>query len=81
MTKFYEKNSETMAMRIWMKAYPEIQHQNAVFETYSQVDKMINSLPMVDSGKYFDQYYSFNRLAINQKIIKSLSNSNRESNV
>lgn len=47
-TKFYEKNCDTLAMSLWKKAYPDVDHEAIVSKVYSQVETEVNKSPFMD---------------------------------
>ena len=70
-TKFYEKNCDIYAIKFFMRAYPEADHEQIVNEVYGRMDKHIKSLPYLDQSEMYNSTYTYDRLRVNQKLVRA----------
>jgi len=70
-TKFYEKNCDIFAHKIWKKAYPDLDHAKVVSEVYGKMESQIISLPYLDQADLYNSTYTYNRLEVNNKLVKA----------
>eukprot|EP00347_Sterkiella_histriomuscorum_P010065 403338818 len=72
MTKFYEKTCDTLALQLWKKAYPDINHEEVIDKVYGRVSNYTNQKPKsknsLNSSQNYDSLYQYNRQEVNLKL-------------
>ena len=69
MTKFYERNADLLAQTLWKKAYPHLNYEEVVFQTYGKAKEEIKKQSPANDKLYYSEY-SYKRLEVNLKIAR-----------
>ncbi|CDW80167.1 m48 family [Stylonychia lemnae] len=71
MSKFYERNCDTLAIQLWKKAYPDCDHLSIVEQVYDRINQEIQKNPQLKEKEQFQPDYKYNRLEINRKLVNA----------
>ena len=81
-TKFDQKNCDALAIRLWAKAYPEVDHEALVEDMLERrLGKHLRELPHLEEHETsFDPEYTYKRVETVSKIVKQVVMDNLKAN-
>ena len=74
-TKFVERNCDALALMLWTKAYPDVDHETLVSELYGEaLDRHLRNVPHLDQREtFFSPEFSYKRAeTVAQLLSKTL---------
>ncbi len=82
--KFYEKNCDSLAVKLWRKAYPDCDHEEIVKKIFDESEGALQlhlrSTPHLDEAELsFNPDYTYRRSETLMKLVTNPSNELSES--